>query len=206
MFNEAVKRLFLDPKKLIWSAILYLIPIVNFISWGYMCVCARSAYKGLPGLPVYANYGRLFMNGLKLFIISLIYILPVYALLSIAMTFYLSVDDLLGFPLYAISIILVYLMPLAFVRFAVHGRIVFAFQGIFKHAFTKLYLKTIVQIILLLIPYFLIFSVIAYIFYALLSWMELLMMPAMLIAMAFGSVAFQITFMTVLSKIYRKLE
>lgn len=203
MFKEAIKRPFSSPVRLVWAVVLFVLPIVNFIYFGYLYECIRTSQK--KDLPEFKHYWRLFVTGFKMFIISLLYTIPIYILLSIAMTFYLAVDDLLGFPLYALSVLIAYLLPIALVNFVAHEKMVFAFQDILKKAFTKLYLKTIVQLMLLVIPYMLVSSVITYVLFALLGNIDWLFYLVSLLTVSVFSVLYQITSMTILAQVHRKL-
>lgn len=204
MFKEAIIRPFSSPRRLIWSIVLFVIPIVNFIFFGYLYECVRTAQK--KDLPEFKHYGTLFMNGFKMFIISLLYTLPVFILLTIATTFYLAIDDLLGFPLYALCILVAYLLPLALVNFAEHGSVAFAFQDLLKKAFTRLYLKTILQLLILLVPYMLINTAFAFVLLTVmpdaLSWLSSFLT---FLSTSILSVLYQITFFTILAQNYRKL-
>ena len=203
VFKEAIKRPFSSPVRLVWAVVLLVLPIVNFIFFGYLYECIRSSQKN--DMPEFKRYGSLFMTGFKMFIISLLYTLPVYILLSIAMTFYLAVDDLLGFPIYAICVIAAYLLPLALVNFAINDSVAFAFQGLLKKAFTKLYLKTIVQLLLLVIPYLLVSSAVAYVLFTFLVDIDWIFYPVSLFTVYFFSALYQITSMTILARVYGKL-
>jgi len=59
--------------------IVSIIPIVNFISLGYM----MEIYRGTKPAPELEDWGTLFMDGLKLFIVALIYMIPVIVIFAI---------------------------------------------------------------------------------------------------------------------------
>jgi len=59
--------------------IVSIIPIVNFISLGYM----MEIYRGTKPAPELEDWGTLFMDGLKFFIVSLIYMIPVIVIIAI---------------------------------------------------------------------------------------------------------------------------
>lgn len=205
MYLQAIKRPFSSVRRLLWGTVLLTIPIVNFLFFGYLYECTRSAYKGREDIPEWGNYGHLFLNGLKMFIISVLYTIPVYFLLALASTFYLAIDDLLGFPLYLLCLLIMYLLPMALLNFVIQGQFSFAFKGILRRAFTWLYLKTIFKLILLLIPYMLFNAVAGFAIFHLLGSIESLMYLALAFVLAFAGAAYQITMFTVLAKIYRKL-
>ena len=59
--------------------IVSIIPIVNFIIFGYM----MEIYRGTKPAPELENWGTLFVDGLKLFIVMLIYMIPVIVIIAI---------------------------------------------------------------------------------------------------------------------------
>src|SRR5665647_2264796 len=52
--------------------IISIIPIVNFIMFGYL----MEVFRGVRAAPELDDYGRLFIDGLKFFIVGLIYSIP----------------------------------------------------------------------------------------------------------------------------------
>ncbi len=64
--------------KVLIGGILGIMPIVNFISYGYSVKVMKGAIGGNPGMPKWDDWGDLFVKGLMVFIIELIYmIIPV---------------------------------------------------------------------------------------------------------------------------------
>lgn len=59
--------------------IVTIIPIVNFISLGYM----MEIYRSTKPAPELEDWGTLFMDGLKLFIVTLIYMIPVIVIIAV---------------------------------------------------------------------------------------------------------------------------
>ncbi|HIH02713.1 MAG TPA: DUF4013 domain-containing protein [Methanoregulaceae archaeon] len=53
--------------------IISIIPIVNFIMFGYL----MEIFRGARAAPELDEYGRLFIDGLKLFVVGLIYSIPI---------------------------------------------------------------------------------------------------------------------------------
>jgi len=53
--------------------IISIIPIVNFIMFGYL----MEIFRGARTAPELNDYGRLFVDGLKLFVVGLIYSIPI---------------------------------------------------------------------------------------------------------------------------------
>ena len=61
--------------KVLIGGIILIIPIVNFISYGYSVKVMKRAIGGNPGLPKWEDWGDLFIKGLMAFIIELIYLI-----------------------------------------------------------------------------------------------------------------------------------
>jgi hypothetical protein len=59
--------------KIIILGIILLIPIVNFIGLGYYLRIIKSTLAGLDELPDFQGMGELFIDGIKILIISIIY-------------------------------------------------------------------------------------------------------------------------------------
>jgi len=72
-FTQAIKRPFADLTKFIIGAVLSIIPIVNFLALGYQLKCAKSAMNGKYDLPEWTEWGDLFVKGLVLVVIMVIY-------------------------------------------------------------------------------------------------------------------------------------
>jgi len=80
-FEAAIKRPFQDFKKLGIGALMYMIPVVSFITMffasGYGLECAKTAMKKKSKLPEWTDWGNLFLKGLSVFAIALIYSIPI---------------------------------------------------------------------------------------------------------------------------------
>lgn len=75
-----------DWVKIIILGIILIIPIVNFIGLGYYLRIIKSTLAGLDELPGFEYVGELFIDGLKIFIVGIIYaFIPLifYALQSV---------------------------------------------------------------------------------------------------------------------------
>ncbi len=83
-FGDAIRRPFQDLKTLIIGIIVMIIPIVNFIGVGYFLECARTGMKKNKKLPEWKDWINLFIKGIGVFVISLIYAIP--ALIVLALT------------------------------------------------------------------------------------------------------------------------
>lgn len=69
-------------QKVLIGGILNIIPIVDFISWGYNLKVMREAIEGKSQMPEWREWGNFFIRGLSAFIISLVYlIIPIIILL-----------------------------------------------------------------------------------------------------------------------------
>ena len=81
--------MFRDPewkKKILIGAGVNMIPILNFVNGGYMLAVIQNLRNGIrPPLPAWSDFGKFFMDGLKMIAISLIYAIPMI-LLSIIMS------------------------------------------------------------------------------------------------------------------------
>ena len=75
-----------DWVKIIILGIIMIIPIVNFIGLGYYLRIIKSTLTGLNELPSFESAGELFIDGIKIFIICLIYaIIPlIFYVLSVS--------------------------------------------------------------------------------------------------------------------------
>lgn len=106
--------------------VISLVPIVNFIMYGYLMEITRGA-RVVPELD---DYGRLFFDGLKLFVVGLIYAIPlfiVYALI-LGATFALmgsgsDTGAVAGFGTMMIGFLVVFILGVMIALFEVIGAI-----------------------------------------------------------------------------------
>jgi len=71
-------------KKLLIGGIVAIIPIVNFAALGYLVQVIRNTRDGHPTpLPEWDQFGAYFMDGLWIFLIILVYLIPVFLLLCV---------------------------------------------------------------------------------------------------------------------------
>lgn len=61
--------------KVLIGGVLGIIPIINFIEYGYILKVMKGAIDGNPGMPKWDDWGNLFINGLIGFVIWLIYLI-----------------------------------------------------------------------------------------------------------------------------------
>lgn len=154
-FEKSFSELFKDPKwvsKLLISALfsflsLFLIgiPFLN----GYIVSIVRKRLNGEEGLPEWTDFGQLFVDGIKLIAISLIYSLPIMVLSMGSALF-----SILGGQSDAASLlVLVFILPIQLLIFA-YTLAMMLFQPLmyytvaaglpFSHAFQwKSYFETI---------------------------------------------------------------
>jgi hypothetical protein len=57
--------------------VILIIPIVNFIGIGYLFRIIKATFAGIDEVPDFDEVGELFIDGLKIFIVGLIYAIPV---------------------------------------------------------------------------------------------------------------------------------
>jgi len=84
------------------------IPIVNFISYGYYI----KIFKGGDVAPEFNGYGRLFVDGIKLFIIAMAYMIIPLVLVCFSLMFTETVSEGIGLILVLIAIALVFVFGL----------------------------------------------------------------------------------------------
>lgn len=75
-FEKALKRPFTDFGKLAIGILLSIIPVINFIATGYQLNCAKTAMKKKFSMPEWKNIGDMFVSGILIFVIAIIYLLP----------------------------------------------------------------------------------------------------------------------------------
>jgi hypothetical protein len=71
-------------KKVVIGGILGMIPIVNFIVQGYYLKIIKGSIENKSGMPEWEDWGNLFIKGLLVFIISIIYMLIPIIVISIS--------------------------------------------------------------------------------------------------------------------------
>ncbi len=128
--------------KIVIGGILLCIPIVNFMALGYMLEALKKSADGVDiPLPEWDDFGGKFMKGLFLFVIGLVYTIPIWLVACVlaGLTLVAGNNDTLmsmvgllstcASCLYLVWIIVVWLvMPAAWTRYAVTGEFMSAFQ------------------------------------------------------------------------------
>ena len=64
--------------KVLILGIILIIPIVNFIGWGYLLRIMKATFTGIDELPDFDEAGDLFIDGLKIFVIFIIAVIPFF--------------------------------------------------------------------------------------------------------------------------------
>ncbi len=155
-YGEILKRPFTDIKKLLIGILLSLIPIVNFFAGGFQAKAAKLVLQGKKQLPEWTDWGDLFVTGLLITIIGIIWLIPAGILFMIfgGMAFFGAfapgmapagafATAGLGIIIAALVLIVsVYIMGAAVMNYIAKGNFgaAFAFGEIFKKAFTGAYL------------------------------------------------------------------
>ena len=130
--------------KIVVGGILLVIPIVNFMVLGYMLEALKRSADGVDvPLPEWDDFGGKFMKGLMLVVIGVVYTIPIWLVACVIWALMLVAgaaesDTLMSLAglvstcascLYLIWIIVVWIiMPAAFLRYAVTGEFMSAFQ------------------------------------------------------------------------------
>lgn len=94
-----------DLGKLLILGIIMIIPLVNFIGMGYFLRALKSNLAGISELPNFDDVGELFIEGLKLFIVGIIYSIPVWIIaagLGAGQNVIMNAGMLSGAALYAL--------------------------------------------------------------------------------------------------------
>jgi len=74
--SAAIKRPFQDATKLIIGCALNIVPIVNFLSLGYVLKSGELTLKKKSKIPEWDDWGDFFVKGLLAFIIGLLWMIP----------------------------------------------------------------------------------------------------------------------------------
>ena len=156
-YGEAFRMPFTDLKKLLIGIVLQLIPIVNFISFGYQLECAKSAMEKKFELPEWKKWLNLFVKGIIGFVISIIYMIPaiIILLLVAASLFSVLTSGLVGgmgrmsavsgmfstlgitaIIVFILLLISIYIIPSALMAYVKNGNFTSAFKfgEVFKKA------------------------------------------------------------------------
>jgi hypothetical protein len=69
--------------KVLILGVILIIPIVNFIGVGYLFRIIKATFAGIDELPDFDEVGELFIDGLKIFVVGIVYAIPVYIIAAI---------------------------------------------------------------------------------------------------------------------------
>lgn len=81
--SDSVKYPTSDWTKIIILAVILLIPIVNFIGMGYVLRIIKGTLAGLDDLPDFDEIGELFIDGLKILVVGIVYAIPIWIIAAI---------------------------------------------------------------------------------------------------------------------------
>ncbi len=81
--SDSVKYPTSDWTKIIILAVILIIPIVNFIGIGYVIRIIKSTLASLDDLPDFDEVGELFIDGLKVFVVGIVYAIPIWIISAI---------------------------------------------------------------------------------------------------------------------------
>jgi len=84
---ESLKYPLNDWTKILILTIISIIPIVNFMSGGYYLRIIKSTLAGIDEVPDFDNLGELFIDGIKIIIVGIIYMIVPIILFIIASLF-----------------------------------------------------------------------------------------------------------------------
>lgn len=161
-------------------AIFMIVPIVYFFVSGFQIEAAKKAFKGKFELPEWKGFGSLWTNGLKIFVITMIYLVPANIVLWLSgvekvmssvdpsqlKDALMSSPGTIGYLIIGglLTLLTLYILPAAQLAFAKTGSLRDGFRvgNAFRKAFSGKYFiniillgiySMIVTIILSLIPY-----------------------------------------------------
>ncbi len=158
-YREAFKRPFTHFRRVVLGIIFSAVPIVNFISAGYVLECARTFARKEYDLPKLTQPADLFTNGFFAVLVGLLYSIPFLALsylftgvtiapfLSPFRADYLGVLFSLGmgaqFILTVVFLLTAYLLPNGILAYTFHGtvRSAFVFDRIKERSLDSVYAK-----------------------------------------------------------------
>lgn len=84
---ESLKYPLGDWTKILILMVISIVPIVNFMSPGYMLRIIKSTLAGIDEVPDFDNLGELFIDGIKILIVGIIYMIVPIILFIIAGVF-----------------------------------------------------------------------------------------------------------------------
>lgn len=104
--NDSMRYPTLDWKKIIILGIIMIIPIVNFIGWGYLLRILKATFAGIDEQPDFDEIGELFVDGLKILVVNIAYmIIPFIVIFAGIYSSILAYGNLLTDPFAVIGLI-----------------------------------------------------------------------------------------------------
>ncbi len=82
--SDSIKYPLSDWPKILILTIISIIPIVNFISGGYYLRIIKSTLAGVDEVPDFDNLGELFIDGIKIIVAGIVYMLVPLIIFSVA--------------------------------------------------------------------------------------------------------------------------
>ena len=151
-YQVAVLRPFQDVGKAIIGIILSMIPIVGLLVTGFAVRAAKNTMNGNDELPDWSDGGSLFVTGLTVMIICVLYVLPVFLILFIGSIIAYTVgstDVIEGSVVAGITTLIatmlffgaIFISPMAAMNYVSNGKFTSALdiRDIFRRAFTGVY-------------------------------------------------------------------
>ncbi len=83
IISDSVKYPSSDWTKIIILAVILLIPIVNFIGLGYILRIIKATLAGIDDLPDFDEVGDMFIDGLKVLVVGIVYAIPIWIIATI---------------------------------------------------------------------------------------------------------------------------
>ncbi len=83
IISDAIKYPSAAWSKVLILGIILIIPIVNFIGLGYLFRIIKATFAGIDELPDFDDVGELLIDGLKIFVVSIVYAIPVVIIAAI---------------------------------------------------------------------------------------------------------------------------
>jgi len=109
--------------KMILGSIISIVPILNFLSLGYLIRCVQNGWRGTNNLPNWDNWAELFRDGCIAFLISIAYLV-----VPISVAFLMLAVPVVGMALASLIIfIMSVLIPMAIANYAIFKNIRDAF-------------------------------------------------------------------------------
>ena len=109
IISDAIKYPMENWSKIIILGVILIIPIVNFIGLGYLFRIIKATFAGIDETPDFDEVGELFIDGLKILIVGIVYFIPV-AIIAIIIGALLSLSPatttgtVTGFDMFSLAL------------------------------------------------------------------------------------------------------